>query len=78
MSSAKNVAGEKDLAGVEDSGRVKKRLLYECTGFSMYEGMCLGPALDDGSRMLVLVSDADKKSFKTVLSLRISPLKGRR
>ena len=76
MSSAKNVFGEKDLSGVGDSGRVKKKLLYETTGFSMYEGMCLGPVLDDGSRMLVLVSDADKKSFKTVLSLRISPLKG--
>ena len=76
MSSAKNVAGDRNLSGIGGSGRVKKKLLYEITGFSMYEGMCLGPLLDDGSRMLVLVSDADKKSFKTVLSLRISKAKG--
>ena len=72
MSSAKNVIGRKNLSGLKDSEKVKKRLLYETTGFSMYEGMCLGPVLQDGSRMLVLVSDADKKSFKTVLSLRLS------
>jgi hypothetical protein len=72
MSSAKNVMGRKNLSGLEDSEKVKKRLLYETTGFSMYEGMCLGPVLEDGSRMLVLVSDADKKSFKTILSLRLS------
>ena len=72
MSSAKNVISRKDLAGLKDADRVKKRLLYENTGFSMYEGMCLGPRLQDGSRMLVLVSDADKKSFRSVLSLRIS------
>ena len=72
MSSAKNVIGWKNLSGLKDSEKVKKRLLYETTGFSMYEGMCLGPVLEDGSRMLVLVSDADKKSFRTVLSLRLS------
>jgi hypothetical protein len=72
MSSAKNVMDRKNLSGLKDSEKVKKRLLYEATGFAMYEGMCLGPLLRDGSRMLVLVSDADKKSFKTVLSLRLS------
>ena len=41
----------------------------------MYEGMCLGPRLQDGSRMLVLVSDADKKSFRSVLSLRIGRIR---
>lgn len=74
MSSAKNVVSMKGLAGLKDADRVKKKLLYENTGFSMYEGMCLGPRLQDGSRMLVLVSDADKKSFRSVLSLRLSRL----
>ena len=72
VSSAKNVIARKNLAGLKDADRVKKKLLYENTGFSMYEGMCLGPRLQDGSRMLVLVSDADKKSFRSVLSLRLS------
>lgn len=72
MSSAKNVISWKNLVGLKAADRVKKKLLYENTGFSMYEGMCLGPRLQDGSRMLVLVSDADKKSFRSVLSLRLS------
>jgi hypothetical protein len=72
MSSAKNVILRKDIAGLKDAERVKKKLLYENTGLSMYEGMCIGPRLQDGSRMLVLVSDADKKSFRSVLSLRLS------
>ena len=72
MSPARNVIGWKGLSGLKDSERVKKRLLYETAGFSMYEGMCVGPRLADGSRMIVLVSDADKKSFRTVLSLRLS------
>jgi hypothetical protein len=75
ISSAKNVIGEKNLANLKNSDRVKKKLLYETTGFSMYEGLCVGPRLADGSRMLVLVSDADKKSFRMVLSLRLSKLK---
>lgn len=74
MSSAKNVISRKNLVGLNDADRVRKKLLYENTGFSMYEGMCLGPRLEDGSRMLVLVSDADRKSFRSVLSLRLSPL----
>jgi hypothetical protein len=75
ISSAKNVIGEKNLGNLKNSDRVKKKLLYETTGFSMYEGLCVGPRLADGSRMLVLVSDADKKSFRMVLSLRLSKLK---
>ena len=77
MSSAVDVKGRKDLSGIADSDKVKKKLLHEITGFSMYEGMCLGPVLQDGSRMLVLVSDAQKRSFRSVLSLKLSRLGGR-
>lgn len=72
FSSVRNVASWRDLSALKGADRVEKRLLYENTGFSMYEGMSLGPVLSDGSRMLVLVSDADKKSFRSVLSLRLS------
>jgi hypothetical protein len=72
FSSVRNVASWRDLSALKGADRVEKRLLYENTGFSMYEGMSLGPVLSDGSSMLVLVSDADKKSFRSVLSLRLS------
>jgi hypothetical protein len=77
MSSAADVKGRKDLTGIGASAMVKKKLLYESTGFSMYEGMSLGPVLKDGSRMLVLVSDAQKRSFRSVLSLRLSRIESR-
>ena len=77
MSSAADVKGRKDLTGIGASAMVKKKLLYESTGFSMYEGMSLGPMLKDGSRMLVLVSDAQKRSFRSVLSLRLSRIESR-
>ena len=52
---------------------VSKKLLCETTGFAMYEGMCLGPKLADGSRLLMLVSDGgDGQTLRTVLSLRLS------
>ena len=78
LSSAVDVKSMKDLSALKRGGRAKKKLLYETTGFSMYEGMCLGPVLKDGSRMLVLVSDADKRTFRSVLSLRLSRLKNGR
>ena len=47
-----------------------KRLVYEeDTGASMYEGMCLGPVLKDGSQTLVLVSDGDKEASESIMTL---------
>ena len=49
---------------------LEKRLVYEAdTGASMYEGMCLGPVLKDGSQTLVLVSDGDKKASESIMTL---------
>lgn len=50
---------------------VKKELLYEYAGFSMYEGICLGPKLKDGSRILIMVSDGDDGGLQKVASLRL-------
>ena len=36
---------------------------------SMYEGMCLGPTLKNGSQTLVLVSDGDKKASESIMTL---------
>ena len=60
-------------AGSGSSGlmpALEKRLIYEAdTGTSMYEGMCLGPVLKDGSQTLVLVSDGDKKASESIMTL---------
>ena len=49
---------------------LEKRLVCEAnTGSSMYEGMCLGPVLKDGSQTLVLVSDGDKKASESIMTL---------
>ena len=49
---------------------LEKRLVYEeDTGTSMYEGMCLGPVLKDGSQTFVLVSDGDKKASESIMTL---------
>ena len=63
FSSATDVQGLASISNAPSLKKVEKRLLYETTGLSMYEGLCLGPKLSDGARLLVLVSDGDKKSF---------------
>lgn len=65
-----------------DTPFLKKRLLAEWkTGFSLskrsfanYEGMCLGPKLEDGSQVIILLSDSQnqyagvlKDWFKTIV-----------
>ena len=73
---------EADLAGATDVSsfasvtnqpvvRVRKRLLYETTGFSMYEGVTQGPDLRGGARSVVLVSDGDDLPLESVLTLRL-------
>ena len=56
--------------GAEAEKPVGKRLLWdENTMFANYEGMCRGPDLPDGSRTLVLVSDAGNGADANVLVL---------
>ncbi len=51
---------------------VRKRLLYAAkTGSAMYEGLSLGPALADGRRLLLLVSDGDDEASEMLLSLAV-------
>ena len=74
FSSATDVQGLASISNAPSLKKVEKRLLYETTGLSMYEGLCLGPKLSDGARLLVLVSDGDKKTFRSVMTLRLYPL----
>lgn len=71
FTSATDVANVEDIRQVNGLKRVGKRLLFETKGLSMYEGMCVGPKLADGSRLMVLVSDGDKRTLCTVFSLRL-------
>ena len=53
-----------------EDGTVAKRLLWgENTMFANYEGLCRGPDLPNGSRTLVLVSDAGGGADASVLFL---------
>ena len=62
-----NEAGSSELIPA-----LEKHLVYEKdTGMSMYEGMCLGPVLKNGSQTLVLVSDGDKKASESIMTLVI-------
>ena len=55
------------------SDLVAKSVLFdEDTGKSMYEGLCLGPELEDGAQLLMLVSDGDGEARETVMTLRLA------
>ena len=73
FASATEVTDCPSLKSVPGVKAVEKRLLCETTGFAMYEGMCVGPKLADGSHVLLLISDGDEKAFRNVLSVRLSP-----
>ena len=49
----------------------KTRLFGARTGFAMYEGMCLGPELDDGARSILLIADGDDGAANRILSLKL-------
>ncbi len=74
-----DVSGARELSGLAslqdaDVEPADKRLLYRSgAGFANYEGMCLGPTLDDGSRVLVLVSDGGGSPLllRSILTLRL-------
>jgi hypothetical protein len=54
-----------------------KTLLWEYThanNMPNYEGICLGPRLDDGSCVLVLISDAGSYAEEGVITLQLSGL----
>ena len=54
---------------------VAKTLLFEKnTAFSNYEGICLGPLLRDGSRILILISDGDDLACEALYALKLQGL----
>ncbi len=51
---------------------VQKTLLFEeATGFTNFEGIALGPVLDDGSRSLIVIADSNGGHTHAFLSLKL-------
>lgn len=74
VSSATDVAGFKSLLadGAKSASPAKKRLLFERnTAFTMYETLCLGPELEDGSRLFVMVADSGEYSASRIMTLKV-------
>jgi len=65
-----------DMASLKDAEyeKVKKTALFNKeVGWVNYEGICLGPRLDDGSLILVLVSDAGSCTAK-IMTMKLEGL----
>ncbi len=58
---------------------VRKRLLLDLpAGFTNYEGLCAGPELVDGSRLLIMVADSNGGDRHRFVGLRLSGLPERK
>lgn len=65
-----------DVVALKETARrpvAKRRLFGAHTGLAMYEGICLGPALADGSRSVLLISDGDDGAANRILAFRLVP-----
>lgn len=63
-----------DVVALKETARrpvAKRRLFGAHTGLAMYEGVCLGPALADGSRSVLLISDGDDGAANRILAFRL-------
>lgn len=73
-----------DFTGAEDVSHItslkdvpcrtvkKTRVFGANTGLAMYEGICLGPKLADGSRSVLLISDGDDGAANRIMALKLS------
>lgn len=68
---ADDVADVVALKGTARRPVAKRRLFGAHTGLAMYEGICLGPALADGSRSVLLISDGDDGAANRILAFRL-------
>lgn len=71
-SAATDVSNLPSLVDETAYQKVRKTLVFErLTGFTMYESLCPGPTLDDGSQVLVLVADAGEGSAANIMTLKV-------
>ena len=71
---ATEVSGITSLNGASYAKVAKTRLFDANTFFSNYEGLCLGPRLNDGSLSLVMIADGDDSADETLYALKLSGL----
>ena len=76
FSGATDVSSIASLKGASYTKTTKQKLWSYKHGNNMpnYEGMCLGPRLDDGSCVLVLISDGGSYAEEGVFTLKLSGL----
>ena len=68
---ATDVSGISSLNGATYRPAGKKAVFDKDTGFAMYEGLCLGPLLADGSRSLLMISDGDAGAAARLYALKV-------
>ena len=71
---ATNIAALNSLSGATFTPVVKTLLWDKSTAFANFEGICLGPRLDDGSLSLVLISDGDDEAYEALFTLKLAGL----
>lgn len=77
VADAADVTAVAALEGFAGKKAAKRFLWGADTRFANYEGVCEGPRLKDGSRTLVLVSDADAGAAARVMSIVLKEKKGK-
>ena len=71
-------AGATDVSGITSLNGAKYRPVSKTavfdrnTGLAMYEGLCLGPRLADGTRSVIMISDGDAGAAARLFSLKLA------
>ena len=71
-------AGATDALGITSLNGAKYRPVSKTavfdrnTGLAMYEGLCLGPRLADGTRSVIMISDGDAGAAARLFSLKLA------
>ena len=68
---ATDISKRPALADASIVAAQKTLLFEEATGFTNFEGITLGPVLDDGSRSLILIADSNGGRTHTFLPLKL-------
>jgi hypothetical protein len=68
---ATDVSGIASLNGAKYCPVSKTVVFDQNTNFAMYEGLCLGPRLSDGSRSMIMISDGDAGAVARLCSLKL-------
>ena len=69
---ATDVSNVQSLHGAAYKPVAKRILFDQDTGFAMYEGLCLGPLLADGTRSLLMISDGDAGAVARIYALKVA------